>query len=299
MRSQLFVTILSIFLPLFSAAAEPPRVVATTSIVADLVRNVGGDLVQLTSLMGPGIDPHLYRATPSDLEALRSADLILYSGLHLEGKMQDIFDKLSRSKNVAAVTSNLPREQLRTPPEFEGNFDPHVWFDVQLWSQCAAVVRDKLSELLPSAHSTFQQRHDEYVSRLIKLHQDIKQRIQTIPAARRLLITAHDAFGYFGRAYGLEVVGLQGISTATEYGLRDVSRVVDIIVSSKVPAIFVESSVSRKFVTAIQEGVAARGHSVVVGGELYSDALGAEGSGADNYIGTIEHNVRVIVEALS
>jgi manganese/zinc/iron transport system substrate-binding protein len=243
------------------------EVVCTTGMVADLAKEIGGNRVNVIGLMGPGVDPHYYKASQGDLKKLEKADLVLYNGLFLEGKMESLFTQVGQSKRVIAVASNLSEDRLLQPPEFEGNFDPHVWFDVEL------------KEL---------QTLDDWVV----------QELSKIPSSRRVLVTAHDAFGYFGRAYDIEVVGLQGISTVAEYGVNDVTQLVDLIVSREIPAMFVESSVPERSIKAVQQGCIDRGHSVIIGGTLYSDAMGSVGSNGDTYVGMVEENVRTIVSAL-
>lgn len=277
---------------------RPIRVVATTGMVADLARNVGGERVDVSALMGAGVDPHLYKASPSDIRRLEDADLILYSGLHLEGKMQDLFEKLAARKPVTCVTDGIERSALRASTSFGGHYDPHVWFDVELWSRCVPGVVEALTRLDPQHAAEFGARADAYVARLRDVHARVKERIATIPPDRRVMVTAHDAFGYFGRVYDLEVRGVQGLSTESEASLKDINDLVDTLVQRKIPAVFVESSVPRKNIEALLEGAASRGHTVRVGGELFSDAMGKEGTPEGTYEGMVEHNVRVIVEAL-
>jgi manganese/zinc/iron transport system substrate-binding protein len=294
-----FFAVLIVFYTLINtASAEKLRVLCTTNLVADLAKEIGQNLFQVESLMGPGVDPHLYRATQGDVKRIQEADLILYNGLHLEGKMHELLEKLSTRKKVHAVSANIEPQKLRRPPDFEGGYDPHIWFDVSLWKQAAQTTAAALIELQPSETAAIEAQAQAFYAKLDELHRWIHATVGSIPAERRILITAHDAFGYFGQAYAVQVVGLQGISTAAEYGLRDVIRVVDLIVAQKVPAVFVETSVSRRFVNTLQEGVAAKGHTVSLGGELYSDALGSADSPAATYIGMMRHNVTTIVEAL-
>lgn len=280
------------------ADAAVLNVVCTTGMITDMVKRIGGDHVNVTGLMGPGVDPHYYKATQGDLKYLSQANIVFYNGLFLEGKMEDIFDKMSRNKTVVAVARNLDQSGLRRPPEFQGHFDPHVWFDVDLWSQTIDAVEATLAQALPAGADDFRVRADAYRTELQELHQWVQTRVAEVPEARRVLITAHDAFGYFGDAYGIEVLGLQGISTVAEYGVNDVRHLVDIIVDRKVKAIFVESSVPERSINAVREGCVARGHDVVIGGTLYSDAMGEAGSGADTYVGMVRTNVNTIVGAL-
>ena len=273
-------------------------VVCTTGMVADLARNIGGGRISVVGMMGPGVDPHYYKASQGDLAKLTAADLILFNGLFLEGKMEDIFAKMARSKQVLAVAEQIPEERLLRPPEFEGNFDPHIWFDVSLWAQTIDPVVARLSAIDPDGAAVYRQNGARYRERLDALHQWVVEQVELLPEASRVLITAHDAFGYFGRAYGVEVVGLQGISTVADYGVNDVTRLVDLIVERQVKAIFVESSVPVRSIEAVREGCLDRGFQVEIGGTLYSDAMGAAGSGADTYVGMVEGNVNTIVGAL-
>ena len=274
------------------------QVTCTTGMVADLARNVGGERVEVDCLMGPGVDPHYYKASQGDLERLSRAGVILYNGLFLEGKMQEIFGKMAREKRVVPVAADLPQERLRKPPEFQGHFDPHVWFDVSLWRQTIPAVVAALAGADPAGAEAYQQNGAAYAARLDTLHQWVQQQIAAIPAPQRILVTAHDAFGYFGRAYGVEVVGLQGVSTVAEYGVNDVNRLVDLIVGRRLKAIFVESSVPQRSINAVREGCLGRGHQVAIGGTLYSDAMGGPGSGAETYTDMVRANVNLIVAAL-
>jgi manganese/zinc/iron transport system substrate-binding protein len=274
-------------------------VTATTGMIADAAREVGGARVAVAGLMGPGVDPHLYKPTQGDLEKLTDADVILYNGLHLEGKMVDVLEKMAERTLTVAVTESIPREKLRQPPEFAGQYDPHVWFDVALWMHAVERIRDALAEADPEHKAEYEKNAEAYLAELKELDTFVRQRIAEIPPDQRVLVTAHDAFGYFGQAYGLEVMGLQGISTAAEYGLKDLERLVDIIAGRKIKAIFVESSVSPRSIEALQTGVEARGHNVEIGGTLYSDAMGPEGTPEGTYLGMVRHNVSTIVEALN
>ncbi|HVR97866.1 MAG TPA: zinc ABC transporter substrate-binding protein [Thermoanaerobaculia bacterium] len=276
----------------------PVRVVATTSVIADTAARIAGDHAHIEALMGPGVDPHLYKASESDVRRLSEADLVLYNGLHLEGKMGDILTKMARSRPVVAVTEEIPQELLREPPEFAGQYDPHVWFDVSMWKETLAPIVRELSALDPEHAAEFQANAAAYRKELEELDAWVKQRVATLPARQRVLVTAHDAFGYFGRRYGVEVVGLQGISTLAEAGTRDVDRVVGIVVDRGVKAIFVESSVPRRSIEAVQAAVRSRGRQVEIGGQLYSDSLGAAGSPAGTYAGMVRANVDTFVNAL-
>jgi manganese/zinc/iron transport system substrate-binding protein len=275
------------------------RVTTTVGMVADVVRNVGGDRVAVTALMGPGVDPHLYKASEGDIARLSGADIIFSNGLYLEGKMGQILERIAeRGLPTIAVAERIDPELLHRPEQFEGHPDPHVWFDVSLWMQTVPVVVDGLSALDPDSGPRFEANAQAFLAELRELHAWCAAELATVPADRRVLITAHDAFGYFGAAYDVEVVGLQGLSTASEYGLRDVQRVVDLVTARRVKAVFVESSVPRRSIEAVVEGCRARGHDVSIGGELFSDAMGAAGSPEGTYIGMVRSNVETIVGAL-
>lgn len=280
------------------AGDERLRVVCTTGMIADMASEIGGERVAVTGLMGPGVDPHYYKATQGDLRHLTEADVVFYNGLFLEGKLDDIFQKMARDKTVVPVTRDVPESRLRRPPEFHGSFDPHVWFDVSMWQAAIDVVAGTLAESDPEGAVSYHANAEVYRVRLDSLHNWVAERIGQIDPDQRVLVTAHDAFGYFGRAYGMEVVALQGISTVAEYGVNDVSRLVELISTRRLRAIFVESSVPERSINAVREGCLARGHGVAIGGTLYSDAMGAPGSGADTYVGMVQTNVNTIAEAL-
>lgn len=278
--------------------SAPISVCATVGMVADMAREVGGDSVAVHALMGPGVDPHLYKATSSDLVRLQRADLILYSGLHLEGRMQETFERLRRSgRQVRAVTDGLPRGRL-IGAGGEGQHDPHVWFDVRLWADCADTVAEALAGARPASAGDFRRSAVALKERLDGLDRWVRGRVAEVPASRRILVTSHDAFGYFGRAYGFQVVALQGISTVTEAGLADMAQLTDFIRAKGVPAVFIESSVSPAGVQRISKDAGVR-----LGGELFSDALGSPGQKHDGfdlgtYEGMIRRNVDRIVEGL-
>jgi manganese/zinc/iron transport system substrate-binding protein len=273
------------------------RVVATTGMVADLARRVGGERAEVTALMGAGVDPHLYAASPRDLEVLQAADLILYSGCGLEGKMGGILIKLAAKRAVVGVAEEIPPERLIEPPELEGHHDPHVWFDVELWSETLPVVAEALTRVDGAHAEEYRARAEAYRRELLALHEEARSALAAIPRERRVLITSHDAFRYFGRAYDVEVRGLQGISTVQDAGVRDVQDMVDLIVKRGIRAIFVETSVSHASLEAVQRWVREKGHEVKIGGELYSDAMG-DRPPEDTYPGMVRKNVRTIVEAL-
>jgi manganese/zinc/iron transport system substrate-binding protein len=281
-----------------AARSGVKKVTCTIGMIADATRIIGGPHVEVSGLMGPGVDPHLYKASEGDLARLGGSDLILYNGLNLEGKMGDLFVKMSRTRPTVAVTEAIPESLLREPPEFQGHYDPHVWFDVAMWRMAVGRVRDALIELDPAHRADFTANAAAYLDTLATLDAWVRESMATIPRERRVLITAHDAFGYFGRAYDVEVVGLQGISTVSEFGLADVQRIVGLIVSRRIKAVFIESSVPRRSIDAVVEGCKGRGHPVAIGGTLYSDAMGAAGTPEGTYAGMVRANVRAIVQAL-
>ena len=299
LRIALSLVLTAAFAPAVSAADEKIDVTATTTMVADLVREVGGDRVAVEALMGPGVDPHLYKAAASDVAKLQKAQVIFYSGLMLEGKLQEVFTNLSRGKRrVVAVTEALAKDRLLAPAEFEGHPDPHVWFDVALWKDCIDPIVKALSEVDPAGKEDYAQRADAARERLDKLHAWALAKAAELPPERRILVTSHDAYNYFGRAYGFQVVGLQGISTVSEAGLADVAKLTDFIKEKGIKAVFVESSVPHNTIERI-----SRDSGVKIGGELFSDAMGAAGqmeNGYDlgTYEGMIKHNLTTIVDAL-
>jgi manganese/zinc/iron transport system substrate-binding protein len=284
------------------AGEYPIQVVATTGPITDLLQAVGGEYVDVTGLMGPGVDPHLYKALPADMNALGQADLIVYNGLHLEGRMADIFEKLSRKQPVIAVTDGLVTAKdarLRKPPEFEGYYDPHVWHDPVLWSECVKYVVARLQRFDAEHADDYATQAETYLQELATVDQYARERIGAIPEGQRVLVTAHDAFGYFSKAYGLESQALKGISTDEEVSIGRMDDVVEMLVAKKIPAVFVESAVAPRIVEALVEPAAKRGHTVAIGGELYADALGEKDSGADSYLGMFRANVDTIVGALN
>ncbi|MGB9752833.1 MAG: manganese transporter [Roseiflexus castenholzii] len=277
---------------------RPIRVVTTTGIVGDLVQNIGGERVSVISLMGPGVDPHLYKASARDVIRLQEADIIFYNGLHLEAAMGDVLERMQGRVRTVAVTAGIPRESLLPSDKYENLYDPHIWFDVTLWKQAVEHVRDALIDLDPSSASVYRANADNYIRQLDALHTYALEQSATIPAGQRVLITAHDAFRYFGRAYRFEVRGLQGISTATEAGAADVQALAEFIATRHIPAIFVETSVPQRTIEAVQAAVQERGFTVAIGGELFSDALGTPGTSEGTYIGMVRHNIDTIVRAL-
>jgi manganese/zinc/iron transport system substrate-binding protein len=286
---------------MFRGIDRPLRIVCTTGQVADIVKNVGGNDVEVDTLMGDGVDPHLFTAAANDVRRLRAADIVFYTGLHLEGRLADVLHDLATSKPSIAVTAGLVSdhpELLRTPKEFAGAHDPHVWLDVALWERCANYVSEQLCRLDPDRADDYRERAKTYTDELNALDEVCRRHLAEIPIERRVMVTAHDAFGYFGRAYDIEVRGLQGISTADEADLVTLGVLVDLLVERGVKAVFVESSVSEKYVQALVEGCGAKGHDVTIGGELYSDAMGPDGTPEGTYVGMVRHNVDTIVRAL-
>jgi manganese/zinc/iron transport system substrate-binding protein len=276
------------------------RVVATTTIVADLVRTIGGPDVAVVSLMGPGVDPHLYKPSAGDVRRMAAAQAVFYTGLHLEGKMTEVFEQMAgRGVPTVAVAECVPQDELLGVEGYSGLYDPHIWFDVSLWTRAAVCTRDQLVALDPAHEIGYVERGNAYIEELKELHEWVAGRIEELPPDVRALVTAHDAFAYFGRAYGMEVRGLLGVSTAAEAGTADVQELAEFIADRRIPSIFVESSVPPRFVEALQQAVQARGFDVVIGGSLYSDALGDPGSEAATYIGTVQANVDTIVAALA
>lgn len=281
-----------------SSDASVLRIAATTGMVADLVRSVGGELVEVTQIMGAGVDPHLYKATRDDVQTILDADAVFYSGLMLEGKMADTLMKVGRDRPVFAVTELLDESKLIEPEGAEGHPDPHVWMDILAWSEGVTAVEEALTELLPEQKSKLAANAANYRTELLKLDAYAHEAIATIPEGQRVLVTSHDAFNYFGRAYGLEVLGVQGLSTESEAGLRRINELVDLLVERQTPAVFIESSVSPKNIQALVDGAASRGHEVKIGGELFSDAMGEPGTHEGTYLGMLDHNVTTVTRAL-
>ncbi|WP_417210653.1 metal ABC transporter solute-binding protein, Zn/Mn family [Antarctobacter sp.] len=280
------------------AAGGTLSVVATTGMIADAARQVGGDLVEVKALMGPGVDPHSYRQTRTDIVALARADVVLWHGLYLEAQMQDFLQDLSEQGTVTAVAESIPRALLLAHDTYADKFDPHVWMVPDLWVHVVENVRAALTAARPENAGAFAANAAAHLDELAALAAYAAKIMATVPAERRVLVTAHDAFNYFGKAYDFEVMGIQGISTESEAGLRRIADLVDVLVSREINAVFVESSVSDRNVRALIEGAAARGHKVEIGGELFSDAMGEPGTYVGTYIGMIDHNATVIARAL-
>ncbi|HEU0054543.1 MAG TPA: zinc ABC transporter substrate-binding protein [Longimicrobium sp.] len=275
------------------------HVVTTIGMIKDMVENVGGDHVAVTGLMGPGVDPHLYKASEGDVRRLFRADVIFYSGIHLEARMGDVLEEMhSRTRTAAIAQESIPEDSLLAPPAFKGAHDPHVWFDVRMWRMTVAVVERTLAEADPANAAEYHANADAYRARLDALDRYVRAQAARVPPQKRVLITAHDAFNYFGRAYGFEVRGLQGISTASEAGTADVQELSRFIAERRIPAVFVESSIPRRTIEAVREAVDARGYDVRIGGSLFSDAMGSPGTPAGTYEGMVRHNIDTIVGAL-
>jgi manganese/zinc/iron transport system substrate-binding protein len=283
-----------------SAQGDPIKVVTTVGMIGDAVRNIGGDRVDVINLMGPGVDPHLYKPTAGDVSDLEEADIIFYGGLELEGRMTETFEKIARTgKPTVAVSMEIPADYLLAHANYQGQYDPHIWFDVTLWMWAVNTISKNLQSFSPDDAAMFQANTDAYQAQLQQLDGYVREQIARIPEQNRILVTAHDAFGYFGNQYGIDVHGLQGISTATEASASDVQALTELIVSRQVPAIFVESSVPPATIEAVREACRAQGWDVTIGEPLFSDAMGEDGTPEGTYIGMVTHNVDAIVSALS
>jgi manganese/zinc/iron transport system substrate-binding protein len=278
---------------------RPVRVTTTTNFITDTVQRIGGANVEVTGLMGPGVDPHLYRASAGDVAALREADVIFYGGLNLEGRMAELLAELAQEQPTTAVTDGIPRDRLLAPaPGEDEEYDPHVWFDVTLWQEVSRTIADALAERDPARAADYRAGLEGYLAELDELDAYVQQRMDSIPPERRVLVTSHDAFAYFGRRYGLEVEGIQGISTAAEATTADVERVAGIIAERGVPTVFVESSVPRQTIDALVAAAGQRGAAVTVGGELYTDAAGSPGTPEGTYTGMLRANADLIANGL-
>lgn len=280
------------------AANETLNVVATTSMIGDAVQAVGGDLVEVQVLMGPGVDPHAYRQTRSDIAAMSRADLVVWNGLFLEAQLEPFLLELGQRKTVKALAETVSEDRLLAHDDYEGRFDPHLWMDPDLWREVVTAARDVLSETAPEHAETFAANASVYIEEIEDLGAYANETLGSVPEDSRVLISAHDAFNYFGAAYGFEVLGIQGISSESEAGLQRIEELVDLIVERDVRAVFVETSVADRNIRALIEGAAARGREVTIGGELFSDAMGAPGTYEGTYIGMIDHNVTTITRAL-
>lgn len=282
----------------FAVASEKLDVVATTGMIADAATQVGGDLVEVRALMGPGIDPHAYRQTRTDIAAMANADLVLWHGLYLEAQMEDFMRGLAEDKKVIAVGETLPENLLIGHDDYADKHDPHVWMNPNLWSRVVVAVRDALTDTMPEGADTFRANADRHLGELRELAKYTTDVLSSVPSDDRVLLTSHDAFNYFGSAYGFEVLGIQGISTESEAGLNRIAELVAMLAERDIKAVFVESSVSDRNIRALIEGAAAAGHQVVIGGELFSDAMGEPGTYEGTYVGMIDHNATTIANAL-
>lgn len=300
-------TALTLLFPLFgsftgqAAAQETINVVTTTTHLTDLVQDIGGDRVEVTGLMGPGVDPHGYTPSPSDIQLLADADLIGHNGLHLEAMFTDVFAGMeSAGSNIFALEEIVSEEDL-LDFEFEGKDleqDPHIWFDINIWKNAAQLVAAELTALDSESGEYFQTNLDEYIANLDELDAYIQERVEEIPEESRYLITAHDAFGYFGANYGFEVVGIQGLNSQTEAGTGDIAAVADLVLENNINAAFIESSVPDRNMQALVEAVAAEGGELEIGGVLFSDALGTDEENAGNYFDAYRTNIDTIVDGL-
>lgn len=278
--------------------SEKILITTTTNVITDLVENIGGDTVSVTGLMGLGVDPHLYRPSASDVKKLQNADIVFYNGLDLEGKMGDIFVKIGREDtSVWAVSENIPPESLLSLDD-QDHFDPHIWWDVELWIEAAKVVATGLKEHDPENSEKYDKNLSEYLAQLETLNSINLKKIDTIPEEQRVLVTAHDAFQYFGHAYGFEELAIQGWSTDSEAGIREIQNLADEISNRKIKALFVETSISPATIEALKAAVQDKGHDVVIGGELFSDAIGEKGTTEGTYVGAFSHNIDTVVQAL-
>lgn len=278
---------------------EKLNIVTTTSMITDLVTNIGKDKVLVQGLMGAGVDPHLYKASEGDVSKLFNADVVIYNGLHLEGKLEDIFEKLHHQHKKTIVASNaLDKKELIASTSFASNYDPHIWFSINNWEKIIQYIANQLSKIDVENKEFYQKNASDYLEKVTSLKTKVTQKINELPVERRILVTAHDAFNYFGKEFLFQVVGLQGLSTATEAGVKDVQELANFIIKNRVKSIFVESSVPKRTIEALKESVISKGHNITIGGTLFSDALGTEGTKEGTYIGMYEYNVNAIVNAL-
>lgn len=307
MKNRLII-IISIALSIMLSACTNPAetleknstksVVCTTSMIGDMVENLVTPDFKVTTLMGPGVDPHLYKPTNNDIQALSKADIIVLNGLHLEGKMQEILEKLEGTKTIITIADGIEKHKLRSTSEFDGNYDPHIWFDASIWADCAAYTATELAKSVPEAKESLKKNSELTQQEYIILHEKIKTLINTIPENSKVLVTAHDAFSYFSLAYGIEVKALQGVSTSAEFGIKDVLELAEFLTSHNIKSVFVETSVSNKSLEKVLETCANKGHTVKIAGELFTDALGEKGTPEGTYAGMMEHNLNTIVENL-
>ncbi|KIL44146.1 metal ABC transporter solute-binding protein, Zn/Mn family [Jeotgalibacillus soli] len=277
---------------------QPIQVVATTSQIGDSISQIGGEFLEVTTLMGPGVDPHIYQPTQRDIQALQNADIVFYNGLHLEGRMDEVFEQIGKDRPVLALADAVSAQDLLNDPDEPAVTDPHIWFDIDIWMTALDHATKELEELLPNNKAELNVQKEAYFSQLEELKTESLKTMATIPDEQRVLVTAHDAFGYFGRMYNTEVLGLQGLSTEDEIGVSDIQEIVNLLVEREIPSVFVESSISERSIRAVIEGATQAGHSVTLGGELYSDAMGAKGTETGTYIGMYKHNIETISQAL-
>lgn len=290
---------LSVFVRSATFAEPPIQIVTTTGMIADIVSGVAGPRAEVKALIGSGVDPHLYKPTRSDIASLMSAEMVFYNGLLLEGKMTDALIRVATSgRKVYAVSELVDQAELLEPKEFQGHYDPHLWMDPKLWIRAVEVVRTKLTEFNPAGADDYQRNAQGITAEFERLHLYAESALKSVPEQARVLVTAHDAFNYFGRRYGFEVLGIQGISTESEAGVQDIERLVALLVARKIGAVFIESTVSDRNIKALIEGAAAKNHEVRIGGELFSDAMGKPGTYEGTYVGMIDHNVSRIAAAL-
>ena len=298
------VLVLLIVTTLVSCKDDKPKngkfsIVTTTSMITDLVKNIGGDKVNVEGLMGAGVDPHLYKASEGDVSKFSNADMIIYNGLHLEGKLVEVFENMQRQNiNTVAISDALNKKDLISSTHFASNYDPHIWFNVTNWEQITSYVASELSKAMPEHAAVFKANADNYLQKLKTLKEELNAEIATLPENQRRLVTAHDAFSYFGKEFKFDVVGLQGLSTATEAGVQDVQKTAAYIIEHKVKAVFIESSVPKRTVEALKAAVNSKNHDLVIGGTLFSDALGNPETPEGTYIGMFKFNVHTIVTSL-
>lgn len=294
-RRLILAAAVSLVLPVQGfAQSAPVKVVATTGMIADTAARIGGDVITVQALMGQGVDPHAYRQTRTDIVAMGQADLVLWNGLYLEAQMEEVLQQIAKRTEVRAVAEAVPVELRVAHDDYADRYDPHVWMDPSLWSIVTVAIQDALTDVSPENEAIFAANTDALLDEMAALSAYSDRVLSSVPEPARVLLTAHDAFNYFGEAYGFEVVGIQGISTESEAGLNRMTELVYMIVDRGIASVFVESSVSDRSVRALIEGAAARGHEVRIGGELYSDAMGAPGTYEGTYVGMIDHNVTTI-----
>jgi len=278
--------------------ARPLSVLTTTAMLGDAARAIGGPRIAVASILGEGVDPHVYKPTRADTSRMLAADMIVANGLHLEAQFKDAFEQIGRTRPVLMAGEKLPRDRLVADADYKDRFDPHIWMDPDLWKDVVLIVRDALKARDPAGAAQYDDAGAAYAAEVAGVALYARTVLDSVPKDRRVLVTAHDAFAYFARAFSFDVVGIQGVSTESEAGLRRIEDVVDLVVRRGIPAIFVEASVSDRNVRAVVEGAARRGHAVAVGPQLFSDSMGAPGTYEGTYLGMIDHNVTAIARAL-